>query len=100
MRAQNKNKKYRNLISTQLKRSKQSYFTIFFFQENTKELKNAYKGIKNISEKSSNQASPNAIFDNNAILIDPIALTNAFNKYFSTIFTRYPTSIRYQKKFF
>ena len=41
MRAQNKNKKYRNLISTQLKKSKQSYFTIFFFQENIKELKNA-----------------------------------------------------------
>ena len=54
MEAQNKYKKCRYLILTLPKRSKQSYFTNFF-QENIKDLKNTWKGIKNISLKHSNQ---------------------------------------------
>ena len=70
MKAQNKYKKYRNLISARLKQSKQSYFTIFF-EENIKELRNTRRGIKNIIlVKHSNQTSPNAILSiiNNLIV--------------------------------
>ena len=81
MEAQYKNKKYRNLLSTLLKQSKQSYFTKFF-QENIKDLKNTLKKIKKSSLKRSNQTSSNAIIDNNASLTDPITIANAFNKYF------------------
>ena len=57
MEAQNRYKKYRNLILILLKENKQIYFTIYFFQENIKDLKKIWIGIKyikNISLKSSN----------------------------------------------
>ena len=38
-------KEYRNLLSTLLKRSKQSYFTNYF-QTDINDLKNTWKGIK------------------------------------------------------
>ena len=40
-------KEYKNILSTLLKQKKQFYFTSFF-QENSKDLKNTWKGIKNI----------------------------------------------------
>ena len=42
-----KYRQYRNLISTLLKKSKQSYFTNFF-QENLYDLKNTWEGIKKL----------------------------------------------------
>ena len=69
------------------------------FQENIKDLKNTWKGIKNIiSLKSSNQISPNATIDNNVTLKNPITIANAFNKYFSTIALDIQPAIRYSKK--
>ena len=66
--AENKDKKYRNLISALLKWSKQSYFTKLF-QDNIKDLKNTWKVIKRVI---SNQTSPNAITDNHPLLTNSI----------------------------
>ena len=54
-------KQYRNLLSTLIKKSKQFYFTRFF-QENIKDLKNMWRGIKKIkSSNNSNHTFPTAI---------------------------------------
>ena len=56
-----KYKKYRNILSTLLKKSKQFYFTRFF-QENIKDLKNIWRKIKKIiSSNNSNHICPTAI---------------------------------------
>lgn len=69
-----------------------------FFLDNVKNLKNTYKGIKDISLKCPNCSSPNSVIDNNATLTDPTAIVNAFNRYFSTIALDIQSSIRYSKK--
>ena len=43
----NNYKNYRNLLSTLLKRAKEEYFTNFF-NENIKDIKKTWKGIKNL----------------------------------------------------
>ena len=62
-----KYEQYKNLISTLLKRSKLSYFTKFF-NDNLKNLKNTWKGIKNlisiINYIFSNTLIKNTISDN------------------------------------
>ena len=80
-----KYKQYRNLISTLLKRSKCLYFTKFF-NDNLNNLKNTWKGIKNlISLKNVSHSSPSSIYYNNKTLTSPFEITNAFNNYFSNI---------------
>ena len=60
-----KYKQYRNLISTLLKRSKRLYFTKFF-NDNLNNLKNTWKGIKNlISLKNVSHSSPSSIYYKN-----------------------------------
>ena len=65
-----------------------------------KDLKNIWKGIKNISRKSLNCASPNTIIDNNTILTNSDAIANTFNKHFFTIALDIQSSIRYLKQQF
>ena len=50
----NNYKNYRNLLSTLLKRAKQKYFTDFF-NENIKDKKKTWKGIKTLSMKQKKQ---------------------------------------------
>ena len=96
IRTEAQNKKYKNFRSTLFKRSEQSYFTNFF-QENSKDLKNICKGIKTFHLKV--QTTHNAIYDSNATLVDPIAIANAFNKYFSIVVLDIQFSIRYSNSF-
>ena len=80
-----KYKQYRNLISTLLKRSKRLYFTKFF-NDNLNNLKNTWKGIKNlISLKTVSHSSPSSIYYNNKTVTCPFEIANAFNNYFSNI---------------
>ena len=54
-------KNYRNLLSTLLKRAKEKYFTNFF-NENIKDIKKTWKGIKNlVSMKQKNNDTPSLI---------------------------------------
>ena len=81
MEAQNKCKKYRNLLLILLKNKVNDSILLNFFQKNMINLKNTWKEIKSSSLKSSNETF-DIIIDNNATLKNPIAIANAFNKYF------------------
>ena len=95
-----KYKQYRNLISTLLKRSKCLYFTKFF-NDNLNNLKNTWKGIKNlISLKNVSHSSPSSIHHNNKTLTSPFEIANAFNNYFSNIALDIQSSIKYSAKEF
>ena len=61
-------KNYRNLLSTLLKGSKQTYFS-FYFKDNIKDIKKTWKGIKSvISMKSKNSDIPSSIRNNGSTL--------------------------------
>ena len=64
-----KYKQYRNLLSTLLKRSKQSYFTTFF-NGNLNNLKSTWKGTKNLSSlKTVSHSFPSSIYYNSKTVI-------------------------------
>ena len=94
-------KQYRNLLSTLLKKSKQFYFTIFF-QENIKDLKYMWRGIKKIiSSNNSNHIFPIAITVNNETNTKPSDIANAFNNSFVKVAIDIQSSIRFsQKKYY
>ena len=78
-----KYKQYRNLISTLLKRSKRLYFTKFF-NDNLNNLKNTWKGIKNlISFKTVSHCPSSSIYYKNKTGTSPFEIANGFNNYFS-----------------
>ena len=76
-----KYKQYRNLLSTWLKRSKQSYFTNYF-QTIVIDLKNTWRGIKKIVflKRTSNFVSF-AVIKNNILLTQSEDIANPFKKY-------------------
>ena len=91
-------KQYRNLLSTLLKKSKKFYFTRCF-QGNIKDLKNMWRGIKEIiSSNSSNHIFPTAITVNNETITNPSDIANAFNNYFAKVAIDIQSSIRFSKK--
>ena len=95
-----KYKQYRNLISTLLKRSKRFYFGKCF-NDNLNNLKNTWKGIKNlISFKTVSHYSPSSIYYNNKTVTSPFEIANAFNNYFSNIALDIQSSIKYSAKEF
>ena len=95
-----KYRQYRSLISTLLKRSKCSCFTKFF-NDNLNNLKNTWKGIKNlISLKTVSHSSPSSMYYNNKTVTSPFEITNAFNNYFSNIALGIQSSIKYFAKEF
>ena len=94
-----KYKQYRNLIPTLLKRTKHLYFTKFF-NDNLNNLKNTWKGIKNlISLKNVSHSSPSSIYYNKTVT-SPFEIANAFNNYFSNIALDIQSSIKYSAKEF
>ena len=89
-------KQYRKLISTLLKRSKRSYFTKFF-NDNLNNLKNTWKGIKNlISLKTVSHYS----LSNTKTVTSPFEIANAINNYFSNVALNIQSSIKYSAKEF
>ena len=95
-----KYKQYRNFISTLLKRSKCLYFTKIF-NDNLNNLKNTWKGIKNlISLKNVSHSSPSSIYYNNKTVTSPFEITNAFINYFSNIALNIQSFIKYSAKEF
>ena len=80
-----KNKKYRNLFSTLLKKSKQIYYTKYF-ESNWNNIRNTWKGIKTIiSIKNITTTIPHSIEFNNRTITDPTTMSNVFNNYFTSI---------------
>ena len=73
---------YRNLLSTLLKRAKEKYFTNFF-NENIKDIKKIWKGIKSlVSMKQKNNDTPSLIIKDEKYINDPVSIANTFNNFF------------------
>ena len=91
-------KKYRNLLSTLLKESKQIYYTKYF-ESNWNNVRNTWKGIKTIiSIKNITTTIPHSVEFNNRTIIDPTAISNVFNKYFTSISEKTKSDIKFLPK--
>ena len=75
----NSYKKYRNLLSTLLKRAKEKCFTNFY-NENIKDIKKTWKGIKtSISMKQKSNGTTSLITKDEKDINDPVLIINSFN---------------------
>ena len=79
-------KKYRNLLSTLMKKSKQAYYDKYF-KWNRNNIKNTWKGIKPlISLKSVASSVPTILsLDNGDTITNPYNIANTFNNYFASV---------------
>ena len=88
------------MLSTLMKNSKRNYF-IKFFENNLKNLKSTWKGIKSIiSMKSSCSNSPMLLtytYQNDSI-DNPERIANTFNNYISTIDEKTQAKINHSHK--
>ena len=92
-----KYKKYRNLLSTLLKESKQIYYTKYF--ESNWNNRNTWKGIKTIiSIKNITTTIPHSIEFNNRTITDPTTMSNVFNNYFTSIAEKTKSNIKFSPK--
>ena len=81
----NRFKVYRNMIVTLIRKSKNNYFSKYF-SDNVKNLRETWKGNKNIIQLKSNTNSLlTCIFDKGSSITDPSQMANTFNFYFSAI---------------
>ena len=96
-----KYKKYRNLLSTLMKKSKQAYYDKYF-ERNWNNIKNTWKGIKSlISLKTVASRVPTVLSLNNGDTItNPYDIANTFNNYFASIAETTKKSIKYSHKHF
>ena len=79
-------KKYRNLLSTLMKKSKQAYYDKYF-EKNWNNIKNTWKGIKSlISQKTVASNVPTVLsLDNGDTVTNPYDIANTCNNYFASI---------------
>ena len=82
----NKYKKYRNLLSTLMKKSKQAYYDKYF-ERNWNNIKNKWKGIKSlISPKVVASSVPTVLsLVNGDTITSPYDTVNTFNNFFASI---------------
>ena len=81
----NNYKNYKILLSIQLKRDKEKYFTNFF-NENIKDIKKTWKGIKTlVSTNQKNNDTPSLITKNKKYINDPVSVANTFNNFFTSV---------------
>ena len=94
-------KKYRNLLSTLMKKSKQAYYDKYF-ERNWNNIKNTWKGIKSlISLKTVASSVPTVLsLDNGDTITNPYDIANTFNNYFASIAETTKKSIKYSHKHF
>ena len=91
---------YRNLLSTLLKRAKEKYFTKFF-NENIKDIKKTWIGIKSlVSVKHKNNDTPCIIRNDEKYINDPITIANTFNNFFTSIAKTVQSKIKFSNKSF
>ena len=91
-----KYKKYRNLLSTLMKESKQIYYAKYF-ESNWNNIRNTWKGIKTIiSIKNIITSIPHSIEFNNRTITDP-TMSNVFNN-FTSIAEKTKSNIKFSPK--
>ena len=75
----------RNLVTSKLRKAKKEYFNAFF-QENQNNIKETWKGIRNlinVSKKSTN--SINKLVDNGKEVTNPIEMADIMNNFYVNI---------------
>ena len=89
-------KKYRSLLSTLMKKSKQAYYNKYF-ERNWNNIKNTWKGIKSlISLKTVASNVPTVLsLDNGDTITNPYDIANTFNNYFASIAETTKRSIKH-----
>ena len=93
-----KYKKYRNLLSTLLKESKQIYCTKYF-ESNWSNIRNTWEGIKTtISIKNITTTIPHSIEFNKRTITDPTTMSNVFHNYFTSIAKKTKSNIKFSLK--
>ena len=94
-------KKYRNLLSTLMKKNKQAYYDKYF-ERNWNNIKNTWKGIKSlISLKTVASYASNVLsLDNGNTITNAYDITNTFNNNFASIAETTKNSIKYSHKRF
>ena len=94
-------KKYRNLLSTLMKKSKQAYYDKYF-ERNWNNIKNTWKGIKSlISLKTVASNVPTVLsLDNGDTITNPYDIANTFNNFFASMAETTKKSIKYLHKHF
>ena len=94
----NSYKKYRNLLSTLLKRAKEKCFTNFY-NENIKDIKKTWKGIKtSISMKQKSNGTTSLITKDEKDINDPVLIINSFNKFFTSFAEIFHSKINFSNK--
>ena len=87
-------------MSTLLKRAKEKYFTKFF-NENIKDIKKTWIGIKSlVSVKHKNNDTPSIIKNDKKYINDPIATANTFNNFFTSVAETVQSKIKFSNKSF
>ena len=94
-------KKYRNLLSTLMKKSKEAYYDKYF-EKNWNNIKNTWKGIKSlISLKTKASSVPTVLSrETGDTITNPYDIANTFNNYFASIAETTKRSIKYSHKHF
>ena len=89
-------KKYRNSLSTVMKKNKQAYYDKYL-ERNCNNIKNIWKRIKSlISQKTVVSSVPTVLsLDNGATIANPYDIANTFNNYFASIFEIAKKGIKY-----
>ena len=76
---------YRNMLVTLIRKSKENHFNKYF-SDNIKNLRETWKGIKNIIQtKSTINSLLTYILNKETSVTDPIQIANTFNSFFSSI---------------
>ena len=91
-------KKYRNLLSTLVKKSNQAYYNKYF-ERYWNNIKNTWKGIKSlISLKTAASSVPTVLsVDNGNTITNPYDLANTFNNY--VVFIAETTKLYFKLKY-
>ena len=79
-------KKYRNLLSTLMKKSKQAYYDKHF-ERNWNNIENTWKGIKSLNSLKTVASSVPTVLSlgNGDTITNPYNIVNTFNNYFASI---------------
>ena len=93
-------KNYRNLLTSLVRKSKTNYFKQYF-EENKKNLKSVWNGIKSIINTSKNTNGPPSMLNiNSKTITDPNLIADSFNSYFGTIAQKIKNNIKQSNKCF
>ena len=94
-------KKYKNLLFSLVKKSKQAYYDRYFTR-NWNNIKNTWKGIKSLISLKTIASSIQTVLslDNGDTITNPYDIANTFNNYFAYIAETTKKSIQYSHKHF